>query len=197
MPVTDQAEFGGATQAEADALLNDGRLTALGLIIETYNGLFSAYAPDLERFGFSQSSFEVLLRLARSPLYQLRMAELTAQCTLTSSGLTRVVDRLEAAGLVIRRPCPTDRRGYYATLTPDGQTALIRALPSHLAIIERTLTSILEPHELEAFLAALRKIRAVVQPGSDPSLAATVANGSELVSAPTQQSSHTDRAAGS
>lgn len=158
-------------------MVGDDGLTALGLVIETYHGLSNAYVPDLERFGFSQSSFEVLLRLARSPRHQLRMAELTAQCTVTSSGLTRVVDRLEAAGLVTRQPCPTDRRGYYATLTPAGQGAVMEALPSHLAIIDRNLTGVLEPQELEAFLVTLRKIRAVVSPGSVPSLAADVTGG--------------------
>ncbi len=154
--------------------LDDPVLTALGLLVETCGGLHAIISPELESFGFSTSAFEVVLRLARSPGGRLRMAELTAQCTLTSSGLTRVVDRLERAGLVVREPCPSDRRGFYAVVTAQGLDLLAKALPAHTATIRRCYTEVLEPDELDAFVATLRKIRAVVSPGSDPERSATV-----------------------
>jgi DNA-binding MarR family transcriptional regulator len=154
--------------AAASGGLDDPGLTALGLLAETCGGLHAIIAPELESFGFSMSAFEVVLRLARSPGGRLRMAELTAQCTLTSSGLTRVVDRLERAGLVVRQPCPSDRRGSYAVVTAAGLEHLTQALPAHTATIRRCYTEVLEPDELDAFVATLRKIRAVVSPGSDP-----------------------------
>jgi DNA-binding MarR family transcriptional regulator len=153
-------------------LLHDHRLTAAGLMMETHAGLLDVFEPELAARGLSASSFEVLLRLARSPDRRLRMAELAAQSTLTSSGLTRLVDRLEAAGLVARQPCQTDRRGFYATLTEHGLETVVAVLPSHLATIERVLVGVLEPDELGAFLGALRKVRAIVKPGSDPAVAA-------------------------
>lgn len=153
--------------------LDDPALTALGLLVETCGGLMATVGPDLERHGFTPSSFEVVLRLARSPGRRLRMAELTAQCTLTSSGLTRVVDRLERAGLVVREPCPSDRRGFYAVVTTAGLDQLYGVLPAHRATIRQNYTEILEPAELDAFVGALRKIRAVVSPGSDPLRTAT------------------------
>lgn len=167
---------GSSTRAVAPTAtggLDDPVLTALGLLVETCGGLHAIIAPELESFGFSLSAFEVVLRLARSPGGRLRMAELTAQCTLTSSGLTRVVDRLERAGLVVREPCPSDRRGFYAVVTPGGLEQLAKALPAHTATIRRCYTEILEPDELDTFVATLRKIRAVVSPGSDPEHAAT------------------------
>lgn len=154
-----------------DRLLDDERLTTLGLLIETNAGLASVWGPELESFGLTGSTFEVMLRLARSPGRRLRMSELSAQCALTSSGLTRLVDRLETAGAVVREPCATDRRGFYAVLTDAGRDQVLAALPAHLATIERTLTGVLDPDELDALQRALRKVRAVVKPDSDPELA--------------------------
>ena len=97
--------------------LVDARLTLAGLFFETHAGLTATLERRLEaECGLSVQWFEVLLRVARSPEQRLRMQELVAQVTLTSSGLTRVVDRLEEAGLLKRESCPSDRRGLYATL---------------------------------------------------------------------------------
>lgn len=155
---------------EVDDPLEDPRLTAFGLLHETHTGALSTVIPDLEACGLSISTFEVLLRLARSPERRLRMAELTAQCTITSSGLTRVVDRMEAAGLVVREPCESDRRGYFAVLTPAGMAELMKALPTHLLTLDR-LWQVLDDHEMEALLSALRKLRSAVRPDSDPGIA--------------------------
>lgn len=157
-------------------LLDDPRLTAMGLLVETSAGVFDVFQRELESLGVSGSAFEVLIRLARSPDRRLRMTELATQSTLTNSGLTRLVDRLEDAGLVGREPCETDRRGFFATLTDEGLEKVTRILPAHLATVERILTGVLEPAELATFLGALRKVRAVVRPGSDPTVARTVAD---------------------
>jgi len=157
-------------------LLDDERLTAMGLLVETHAGVSGVVDGELESFGVSGSAFEVLLRLARSSQHRLRMTELATQSTLTNSGLTRLVDRLESAGLVGREPCATDRRGYFAALTPAGLAMLTGVLPDHLQTVDRVLTGVLDADELKVFLAALRKIRAVVKPGSDPVVAATIAD---------------------
>jgi len=162
-----------------DPLLHDDRLTATGLLIEAHAGVRAAVDPELERYGISGSAFEIMIRLARSPDHRLRMTELAAQSTLTSSGLTRLVDRLQTSGWVERQPCDTDRRGYFAVLTPEGLAKVVAVLPSHLATVDRVLTGVLEPDELAVFLVALRKIRAVVRPSSDPAVAARVADEAE------------------
>jgi len=164
-----------STTGTAD-LLDDERLTAMGLLVETHAGVRDVVDRQLESLGVSGSAFEVLIRLARSTQHRLRMTELAAQSTLTNSGLTRLVDRLEKAGLVGREPCKADRRGYFATLTPAGLAQITGMLPAHLVTVDRVLTGVLDADELKVFLAALRKIRAVVKPGSDPVVAATVAD---------------------
>ena len=160
-----------------EALLADERLTALGLLVETHAGVRETFESELEDLGISGSAFEVMIRLARSPDHRLRMTELAEQSTLTNSGLTRLVDRLEVSGFMVRTPCETDRRGFYATLTPLGLAKVVGVLPAHLATVDRVLTGVLAPDELAVFLAALRKVRAVVRPGSDPVVAASVADG--------------------
>ena len=156
---------------EVGDLLLDDRLTALGLLVETHAGVTEVFERQLESLGVSGSAFEVMIRLARSDGHRLRMTELADQSTLTNSGLTRLVDRLEAAGLVGREPCETDRRGSFATLTPAGLEKVLGVLPDHVATIDRILTGVLDADELGAFLGALRKVRAVVKPGSDPAAA--------------------------
>jgi DNA-binding MarR family transcriptional regulator len=158
-----------------DDPFDDERFTAMGLLMEVHAGISAAYKPELERLGLSGPAFEVLLRLARSPRHRLRMTELAGQSTLTNSGLTRLVDRLERSGLVRREPCPDDGRGFYAVLTGAGHERLLTAVPKHLDTVERTFTGVLDADELDALLQALRKIRAVVKPASDP--ARTVASG--------------------
>ena len=161
----------GGERPRTPDLLADDRLTAMGLLVETSTALIAAFEAELEDLGLAGSSFEVLLRLARSPGERLRMSDLAAQSTLTNSGLTRLVDRLEAAGEVVREPCETDRRGSFACLTPAGRARVLAVLPAHLATVDRLLTGVLAPEELAGFLATLRRLRAVVAPGADPTSA--------------------------
>jgi len=81
--------------------------------------------------------YDVLLTLAEAPDRRLRMAELADRVLLSRSGVTRLVDRLQAEGLVRREPSPHDARGTYTVLTADGLARLRRAAPVHLAGIRR------------------------------------------------------------
>jgi len=152
-------------------LHDDPRLTAVGLLIEVHAGLRSAIEADLEAHGVTGTAFEVLLRLARSPDGRLRMSDLAEQATLSPSGLTRVVDRLFDAGYAEREQHERDRRVFHAVITEAGCDLVEDILPSHLELVDRNLTGVLEPDELDALCRALRKVRAVVRPGSDPALA--------------------------
>ena len=156
---------------EIEDILDNPLVSAFGMLHEAHFGALASVERDLEAFGLTISTFEVLLRLSRSPGQRLRMAELTAQCTVTSSGLTRVIDRMEAAGHVVREPCETDRRGFYAVLTPKGLEELMKAMPTHLQTLER-FWSVLDQDELDSLAAALRKLRMGMAPGSDPAVAA-------------------------
>jgi DNA-binding MarR family transcriptional regulator len=59
------------------------------------------------------------------------MQDLAAAVLLSKSGLTRLVDRMERAGLVCRTACPADRRGTFAALTTHGLETLTATAPTH------------------------------------------------------------------
>jgi DNA-binding MarR family transcriptional regulator len=144
--------------------IDDPRLTAMGLLSEVHAGMAARMQPVFSAAGLSEIDFETLIRLGRSPQQRLRMTDLAAQTGLSTSGVTRVVDRLERDGLVRRQACATDRRASYATLTDAGRDKLQEVLPRHLADIDEILTGMLDSAELESFLTTLRKIRDVVRP---------------------------------
>jgi DNA-binding MarR family transcriptional regulator len=138
----------------------------MGLLAETVAGLHGRFAFQFAAHNLSPAEFEVLLRLARTDGGALRMSDLASQTQLTTSGITRVVDRLERDRLVERRACPTDRRGSFAHVTRAGLERLDAVLPGHLEQIERWLTSRFTAAELDVFLDLLRKVRDEVRPGA-------------------------------
>jgi MarR family transcriptional regulator, 2-MHQ and catechol-resistance regulon repressor len=139
---------------------DDERLTTVGLLMESAAGLRRVFQRRLEEEqSLSNQSFDVLIRLARSPGSELRMSELAAQTSLTPSGLTRSVDRLQEQGLVERRVCPEDRRGSFAVLTATGRAAMDQAIPNHIAHIDEVLSDLFTPGEEETLAALLRRLR--------------------------------------
>jgi DNA-binding MarR family transcriptional regulator len=81
------------------------------------------------------SSFEALLHLSVHPDQRMRLSALAESVVLTQSGISRLVDRLEKAGLVQREPSPDDGRGAYAALTQEGRALLREAEATHLAAV--------------------------------------------------------------
>jgi MarR family transcriptional regulator, 2-MHQ and catechol-resistance regulon repressor len=143
---------------------DDPRIIAMGLFAEAFAGLHALMATQLGGHGLAPVEFEVLLRLARSPEYRLRMSDLAAQTQLTTSGITRVVDRMERGGLVSRLACPTDRRSSFTVITEAGRKRLDEVLPGHVEFIEEWLTGRLSAEQLGHLLNALRTLRAAVRP---------------------------------
>jgi DNA-binding MarR family transcriptional regulator len=88
----------------------------------------------------SLSEYEVLGRLAEvdSPKGR-RIQELADEVHLSQSALSRLVDRLEEAGYVIRATCDYDRRGIFACVTDAGRRAQKEADPTHRAVLAETL----------------------------------------------------------
>ena len=108
--------------------------------------------------------YEILVRLSEAPDRTLRMHELAALSQSSRSRLSHAVARLEQAGLVERRDCPTDRRGLLAVLTDEGFAALAAAAPGHVDAVRRALFDPLSPQQV----AQLRKICEAVVGAADP-----------------------------
>lgn len=145
---------------------DDPRLTAMGLFIEAFEGLVARLDTVHAEHGLSGKDFDILIRLARSRGRRLRMGDLAAQTSMSTSGITRVVDRLELAGSVQREPAPADRRSSYAVLTDAGLQRLEADVPRTVDTVERWFTGLLGAQELDTLLAALYTIRGQVRPGA-------------------------------
>jgi DNA-binding MarR family transcriptional regulator len=104
------------------------------------------------------SSYDVLIELYEAPSHRLRMHELAERVVLSRSGLTRLVDRLEAEGFLTRDRCGTDRRGAYAVLTEQGMAALRRAWPVYARGISQYFAQWLTPQEAQVLGSALERI---------------------------------------
>lgn len=111
-----------------------------------------------EQRGIPLTWYDVLLHLSEVPEHRLRMHELADSVLLSRSATTRLVDNLEAAGLVGRRTCREDRRGTWVVLTDEGRRALRRAAPIHLGGVERHFGRHLEAAQAEALTEAFSKM---------------------------------------
>jgi DNA-binding MarR family transcriptional regulator len=134
--------------------------------LETWRTLLQAHATvvrrleaDLQADGqLSLADLDVLLQLISAPDHHLRMSELADTVLLSRSGMTRRIDRLEAAGLVERHECAADRRGAYAGITDAGAQRLREARPTHLRGIQEHFVSRLSPEELRSVRQALSRL---------------------------------------
>ncbi|HEY7462905.1 MAG TPA: MarR family transcriptional regulator, partial [Candidatus Limnocylindria bacterium] len=104
------------------------------------------------------AEYEVLLVLAYSEGRRLRMSELADTLALSRSGATRLVDRLEADGLLVRVSCDTDRRGQWAQLTDAGYRRLRRASPTHLRGVAEHFLDRIPRTELDSLSRILDRV---------------------------------------
>ncbi|AFD26939.1 putative transcriptional regulator, MarR family protein (plasmid) [Deinococcus gobiensis I-0] len=100
------------------------------------------------------AAYELLLTLQEAGTAGLRMTELARRVRFSGGGLTRLADKLQGQGLIERRRCEDDGRGFEAVLTAAGQRQLRRAHVRHLREVRRLFLSRLTPEET-ATLAAL------------------------------------------
>ena len=126
-----------------------------GVLFASAKVLRIAERDLVEREGFPIAWLDVLAQLYDASGNGLRMQELEERSLFTRSGLTRLVDRIEAAGLVRREPVPGDRRGVRVVLTPEGQRRHDKAFVEHMRVIEREFGGRLTPAEQRAVADAL------------------------------------------
>ena len=136
-----------------------GRVSRLARAIE------SRLEPVYREHGLEPGWHDVLATLRRSgPDYRLRPTDLTNATMLTSSGMTKRLDKLEAAGLIARAHDPADRRGTLITLTPRGRELIDALTEAHLANERRILAALNEKEQRE-LANLLRKLQLGLPPG--------------------------------
>jgi DNA-binding MarR family transcriptional regulator len=165
---------------------DDHRLEAWTAFLRAHARVTAKLSKELQaECGLPLTWYDVLLQL-RLAGGQARMQELARLVLLSKSGLTRLADRMQAAGLVERRSCPDDRRGTLVALTPDGRRALRAAVPVHLRGIKEHFIGRLDDDELRALHRALTRVLddGGVEAGVEPGVEAGVeAAGDRMSSA--------------
>jgi DNA-binding MarR family transcriptional regulator len=148
----------------------DRERAALGLWAELTSLTGTVRTQLAERLeaeaGVLPDEADLLALLAQAPEQRLRMADVSAALELSKSGVTRLVDRLAARDLVVRAPCPRDRRVIYAGLTEEGRAAAAAATPARAAGLAELLAGRLSPEELESLTASLRRLMPAADAGS-------------------------------
>ena len=135
------------------------RLDAWRTFLRAHAAVVSRIERDLHRRGLTPLTwYDVLIELVYAPDNRLRLNELADAVALSRSGLTRLVDRLERAGLLRREPHPHDRRGAYAVMTEAGLDAVASTRPAYLQDIAAFFASHLTDDEVQVLSAALRRV---------------------------------------
>ena len=114
-------------------------------------------AQLLREHGLTINDYEALLVLAKTEGSSVRRTDLARDLELTASGVTRLLDGLESAGLVAKRACEADARVSYAVLTDAGRARLAQASCSQVAAIDELFEGYTE-EELETLAALLERL---------------------------------------
>ena len=102
--------------------------------------------------------YDVLWELEKAPDQRLRMHQLAERIVLSRSHLTRLADRLEAAGLLRREPCPDDRRGSFCVITQAGLETRATMWPVYGEQIESLFTRHLNAAEAKVLVQAMTRM---------------------------------------
>lgn len=119
------------------------------LFVQACEAVFGATDAQLIRdSGIPHGYYEILVHLSEAPGRALRMTQLANASTYSKSRLSHAVTRLEERGWVVRRECPTDRRGQIAQLTDQGFAALASAAPGHVEQVRTSLIDALSAEQI-------------------------------------------------
>jgi DNA-binding MarR family transcriptional regulator len=137
--------------------------------VRAWTRLLRAYASTTrllsaelqESHGLSLNDYEALLVLARAEDGRLKRVELARSLLLTPSGITRLLQGLEDAGLVERASCASDLRVTYAQLTDAGRGKLEAASGGHIASIRALFDEHFANDEIDAIAELLGKLPGV------------------------------------
>lgn len=125
-----------------DSFFTKTEANAWGGLISVYSRVSRLLEEDLRRnSGISRAEYEVLLRLHFNGEGRLRINELADKSLLSHSGISRLVDRLEGAGLVNRLDAEDDRRGAYAAITEHGRKHFSDTATRHTGLVRELFLS--------------------------------------------------------
>jgi DNA-binding MarR family transcriptional regulator len=145
--------------SETSVNLTETELAAWRGLLRVHTALVKALDAELAAaHDLPLSSYEVLITLESAPDRKRRMAELADSVLLSRSGMTRLVDRLEQHGLLVRDTCTDDGRGCFAVLTDKGAALLEEARPTHLEGVRQRFLTHFSDAELRTFAQAWERV---------------------------------------
>jgi DNA-binding MarR family transcriptional regulator len=153
-----------STKEQSLASPSPERLRAWRLFFESALALLDVLDAELEQLaGIPQRRYDVLVHLEESP-QGVPMNELAERILYSKSGLTRVIDRMEEAGLVRRARLENDRRTTPIILTDTGTETLERARHDHRQGIQQHFSQHLTNADVKALTRALEKVSTHARP---------------------------------
>lgn len=130
-------------------------LKALTVLLRSSQHVQDSIKKSISNFGLNASEFgvlELLYHKGEQPIQNIGKKIL-----LASSSLTYVIDKLESKGLVQRKPCETDRRVIFTSITEDGRTLMDEIFPLNEKDIVK-IFSVLEEDELNQYVEMVKKV---------------------------------------
>lgn len=127
--------------------------------LEAHSTVLRALEREMrEEQGLSLTWYDVLVHLSEAPGERLPHNVLAESVVLSRSGITRLVDRMVAAGLVRREPSPDDRRVSQVVMTEEGRGVLHQAVPGHLRGIAEHFTGHLNTEDVPVFQSFFARV---------------------------------------
>jgi DNA-binding MarR family transcriptional regulator len=128
-------------------------------LLRTADAIKRGLAQVIEPHGITPQQYNVLRILRGAGADGLPTLTIGERMIEQTPGVTRLVDRLERKGLVVRTPCPKDRRRVFCRITPKG-LALLDELDDPVNRCDANALSILPPSELDSLITLLDRVRA-------------------------------------
>lgn len=131
---------------------SESELRAWRSLLRLYSTVMRRVDRELEQaHGLDNTEYGVLVVLVNAPERSLRLGDLAVRNMASPGGMSRIVDRLAAAGLVERRPDPHDRRGAQVRLTDDGVGKLRELQVTHHRVARELFLARLSERDLSRF----------------------------------------------
>ena len=141
-------------------LFPDERLDTTAALLETQMVVSEALTRlAVEPAGLDMPTADLLVRLAKSADCGIRGVEISEQCLMTATRVSRLVDRAEAAGYVERRPDPDDRRAQHVVLTEKGREAARAYAPLMNGVVDELVFETLNDEERATLVSLLDRLR--------------------------------------
>jgi DNA-binding MarR family transcriptional regulator len=149
---------------------DEQRRAAWRALVETHGALMERLAAEMrDEVSLPMTWYDVLLHLSDPPADGMRMNALAQAVVISKSGLTRVVDGMEEAGLLAREPIRGDRRSTAIRVTPEGGRRFAEARAVHRRGIREHFSRHLSEDEARTLLEVMARVReAEVPPAPRP-----------------------------